>query len=637
MAAIRPAHEPRTDRRRFMRSRLGLTSLFFCALALAASLAPAALAQQLSDPYEILNRHYQAIGGLERLKAEKTKYFEGTISVMGLEGTVKEWEQYPIMKRQEVDLGVFKQTSGDNGDFSWVVDQNGKVTIQKDEVTLKKRQVERLLADFDQLNRDSGNFKVTLEGIEKVGDADCYVVRIANTINDDVRLEYVNTATFMPEKNVLVTPSFETHTVFSDIRDIGGIKTPFRQDTEIKPIGQKQTAQVTMYESNIPIDPALFEPPGEDVEDFTFTKGESAEDIPFQYIGDHLFIEVTVNCDKRLWVIDSGAGSTVIDSSYAAEIGLEPAGEFKAVGAGKTVGASFVKLPSHSVAGIRFGEQQVVAIGIASLFKRAGLDVAGILGYDFLSRFVTKIDYANRKISFWRPEDFHYSGKGKVVDAPLRDNIFALPMTVDGKYRGMWGLDLGASGTSFFYSYAAEHGLLDRSGIEGLAGGAGGYFQTRASKYGAVDIAGFLLGEQIFSVPLEKSGAFGARAETGNIGNDILRHFVVYLDYSGQRVIFEKGADFGKDFPRGKSGLGLVVADDGSYEVFFVSKGTPAERARFMAGDVVRKINGIPVESFASLVAMQELFKAAAGTVYDIEIARDGRTHHLKLRLQEMF
>jgi len=614
---------------------LGLSLV--CLLVLAGWLSPVpASGQHLTDPYEILAKYHEAMGGLDNLKAEKTKYFEATISMMGLEGTVKEWSESPLMKRQEVDLTVFKQVSGDNGEYAWLVDQNGKLQIQKDEVTLKKRRVEELMSDYRHAERNSEYFTLTLEGLEKMGDAEYYVLKLVNSINQDVRVDYINTATFLADKAVLITPSLESHMVLSDVRTVGAIKVPFKHEIEMKPIGQKQIIQITRYESNVAVDPALFQPPGAGAEDFTFTHGTSSEDIPFEYIGDHIFLEVNVNCDKRLWVLDTGAGSTVIDSAYAVEIGLEPSGEFKAVGAGKTVGAAFVTLPGFSIRGIEFGEQKVVAIGIGSLFKRAGLEVAGILGYDFLSRFVTKIDYASRKISVYHPDSFKYTGAGTVVEAPLRGNIFALPMTVEGKHRGMWGLDLGASGTSFFYTYAAENGLLDRKGIDALAGGAGGYFGVRASKYGSVDLAGFTLGEQVFTVPLEKSGAFGAREETGNIGNDVLRHFVIYLDYPNQRVIFEKGADFGKDFPNGKSGLGLVVGDDGSYQVLFVSEGSPAERAGVRQGDVLAGINGIPVGSFASLIAIHELFKAEAGTVYDLEISREGRTRKVSLRLEDL-
>jgi predicted aspartyl protease len=397
-------------------------------------------AEALNDPYRILGKYYEAMGGLDKLKAERTRHFEATVSVYGLTGTVKEWDRVPSEKRQEVDLTVFKQTSGDNGEFPWVVDQNGKLQIQKDEPTLKKRRVEELVATFDHLNPNSKNFMLTFLNTEKVGDTDCYIVKLASTINEDYRLFYINTTNFYLEKLTLVDPTMEVRTVYSDYRDQGGIMIPFHQESEVLPIGQKQTVELTSYESNIEIDPVLFEPPKQDVKDYRFADGTSSEDIPIQYIGDHVFIEVTLNCDRKTWCLDTGASVTVIDSDYAKAIGLESSGSIKASGAGETVTASFVTLPPFSIEGITFDSQKVASIEVSGLFKKIGIDVAGVLGYDFLSRFVTRVDYANKKISFYDPDTFEYKGGGKIVDAALRDNLFTLPMSVDGKYAGTWTL-----------------------------------------------------------------------------------------------------------------------------------------------------------------------------------------------------
>ena len=38
-----------------------------------------ATAQEISDPYDILNRYFQAVGGLDLLTAEKTSYSEGIL------------------------------------------------------------------------------------------------------------------------------------------------------------------------------------------------------------------------------------------------------------------------------------------------------------------------------------------------------------------------------------------------------------------------------------------------------------------------------------------------------------------------------------------------------------------------------
>jgi hypothetical protein len=109
-----------------------LSVLFLAALAQAVPL-------KLTDPYAVMQRHYQAIGGLDRCKAETTSYFEGTLTIegAGVSGTLKEWHHSPDRYRQEVDLTVFRQTTGDNGQYAWEVDANGKVQSRLDPQSLE--------------------------------------------------------------------------------------------------------------------------------------------------------------------------------------------------------------------------------------------------------------------------------------------------------------------------------------------------------------------------------------------------------------------------------------------------------------------------------------------------------------------
>jgi hypothetical protein len=606
-----------------------------CLVILAAALP--VRAQEMTDPYDILAAHYEAIGGLERLEAESTRYFEATLSLFGLEGQVREWQAKPIRRRQEVDLGMIKQTTGDNGEFAWSVDSNGKLLIQKDEHTLSKREVDMRMADFEHIDRESPDFHLTYEGVEDVGGRSCYVVRMTNAFNDDVQTYYVGTDDFRMYKTVDKEADHEAHTLFSDFRQVDGMTVAFRQDIELLPLGQKQTAVITRYESNPEVDEALFEPPGSGPRDYRFTEGLAAENVPFDYIADHLFIDVTINCDKRTWIIDTGASVSVIDSDYAAELGLETSGNMKGYGAGTTVEATFAELPPFSVDGIEFDAQKVAVIGIRELLRRAGLEVVGILGYDFLSRFVVKIDYANELLSFYDPATFEYRGSGTVVDRPMKDRFFVVPITVDGIYSGDWTLDIGAGGTGFFFPYAQAHGLLERKGVDGIAGGAGGYHPNRTIEFNTLEIAGYTLERPLISVPLQMGGAFGSKEGTGNLGNSILRHFVVYLDYERQQVILEKGADFEKIFPEDKSGLALIENDDGEIEVLYISPRTPAERAGFAEGDIVKSVNGIPVGLLDGVLALRELLRADEGTEYRFEVDRAGSIRHIKLKLRNLF
>jgi hypothetical protein len=598
------------------------------------------LAQEtLTDPYEILAKHYETMGGLERLRTEKTRYVEGTLRMDGLEGTLKRWMALPDRVREELDLGIFRRTSGDNGKLSWEVDTNGKLRIEQDEAALKRREVDRLLEMYEHLDRDSEYFTLSLEGIEKVGDADCYLIKMANSINEDVQYEYIDTSTHERRMSTLVRPDQKVTTLYSDYRDVNGILRSFRLATEIQPVGQRFTLELSQYTVDQEIDDALFEPPREDVEDFSFTEGWSSEDIPFRYIEEHIYLTVSIGGKETLWILDTGASVSVIDSAFAAALGLRPEGRLMGQGAGGPVEISFTTLPPYSIPGIEFGEQIVASLDLHDLFHSSfGLDVAGILGYDFLSRLVTKVDYANERLSFYHPDMFEYHGDGRVLEAPLRENIFTVPMMVDDRYSGKWRVDLGAGNVHLDCLPVDKEDVFSRSGIERIGRGAGGEFPVRTLRFHTIEFAGFEVGDPLISVaPGTCPETFGDGEPIGTLGNRLFQRFVLYLDYERQQLIVEKGTDFDRTPPEDRSGLQIWLTEDDDMEVHFVSPHTPAAEAGFQKGDIIESINGIGVDYFAGVISIRELLREDAGSEYRFTILRDGKQKKIKMRLRELY
>ena len=597
--------------------------------------------ESVDDPYQIVEKHYAAVGGLEVLKAQKTTYTHGTVSIegAGLKGTFRQWDERPLKMRQEIDLKVVKTVFGDNGDYAWSVDPNKKILVQRDERTMQEREIKKLMNEYRQLEPNSPYFKLSYKGVKRVDNEDCYAIEITNTINEDTLLNYYSTSSFYLLKAVSIKPAMEQQISYSDFRQVEGMILPFREIVETLPTHERQVFEYTEYQFNVEIEPPLFEPPQTDVEDFQFVNGVSAEDIPFSFTENHVYLFVNINGKEHLWVLDSGAGASVIDSSYAAELGLELEGPVKGIGASGTVDFYFVTVPSYTMGGIRFNEQKVVAMNMRNLFQRVlGLDVVGILGYDFLSRFITKIDYANEKISFYHPEKFGYKGNGKLIDSPLEHNMFSLPITIDDTYSGKWILDIGASGEDFHYPYARDHNLLNLKGIDVMAAGAAAEFMVRTSQFKTMSLDGFTIKNPLIGVPrAEGQGAFSHRGVVGNIGNSFLRHFVLYLDYKDQRVILEKGDNYDKEFPKPKSGLQLLYNPDHDIEVHFVSPNTPAEVAGFKKGDIIKTINRIDVQHYDGIIAIRKLLREKAGTTYTFEIVRKNQRIEKQLTLQDLY
>lgn len=363
-------------------------------------------------------------------------------------------------------------------------------------------------------------------------------------------------------------------------------------------------------------------------------------EVPFDLIENHIYLPVTVAGTEREWILDTGAGGSVIDEAYAREFGLAQAeGEALAVGASGAVTAAFVKVPELAVAGIELGDRAMVALDIAALLRsRAGTEPGGILGYDFLARYVTRIDYAQRTISFIEPDRFEYQGPGSETPMRLEANIPAVRLTVEDSIVGWWRLDTGASFPSFHGPSVVEFGLADRTGVETVAGGVGGASRSNLVRFDRIELAGHVIKDPIIAVPLEATrGALASPGFVGTLGASVLRNFVVYLDYPGRRVILEPGDEFGRRPALDRSGLTLAWDDTLGLRALHVAPGTPAEQAGFATGDRILAVDGRTPDEIGGVRRVRELLRAEPGSVYAFRVRRNQAELELKLSLAELF
>lgn len=598
-------------------------------------------APELTDPYEILEKNVEVTGGLKKWKNLRTLYSKGDYNLGIMSGSIETWQEYPDKNLTKIDLVFLKQQAGDNGDFSWSMDANGKIQILRDEFTQKKRRVMSAFNRFKHLDRDSDIFRVELLEDGEIDGFECYRIKISNNIDNTDKIQFIDKQNFLIRKELEEFSDFESESYFSDFREVNGFILPYKLKTVIKPMNQVQEVSIKEYRVNQPVSANLFNPPVREIQDFKFTKGNSAENISVD-ISDHIFIKVKIKDSEKLWVLDSGASMSVIDIEYAKKLNLKPQGQLKGQGAGELIDLSFVKLPSFSIPGIEFSEQTVVTTGISDIFKVMGIEIGGILGYDFLSRFVTKIDYANSKISFYDPDTFKYSGSGEVIDAPIHLNMFSIPITVDDKYTGKWRVDIGSNILSFHYPYAKENNLLDLEGEEMAFLGAGGYNRIKYVRFKKIKIGKFVLSKPLISVPYkEMKGAFASEKFIGNAGNSLFRHFILYLNYEKQQIILEKGADFDKpfDFP-GKSILPLnrqliiSVNKNEKAEVLFVKPNSNPALAGFQKGDIVIEFDGKQLSSFPEIKKMMDLIQSPDGKKHEFVIERNEETITINMKLE---
>lgn len=593
-------------------------------------------AAELTDPYQIIRQHYEAIGGLDRLQKLIGSYSEGRVRYDGLEGTFKNWNTRPQQYRTEEDYSVISQIEGDSGEFVWFFDTNGQLLVLKDEDTLKRRQIGLRLDRYEHLDPNSPYFTLGLAGVSDTDGRPCYEIVLTNTINSDRGSFFYDTENFLLVRSVYKQPDMETHSTYGDYREVDGLLIPFYQHSRFLPWEKEEETWVTQYLIDRPIDENLYNPP-EIKKDYKFLNDRTSATVPFRLMENLIYLPVTVTGDTGYWVLDSGASMSLIDHEYAEKLGLDIQGNIKGYGFGDLFELSFVEIPEHQVGPIQFGSQKFyVSQGLTE--RSYEPRIYGILGYDFLSRFVVEIDYDRQEVTFHFPDTFRYTGTGVILDAPLKYRTFSLPVTLDGKYNSLWTLDLGSYHSSIHYPFAEKHGLLDKKGVEIVSQGMSGISHETNTRFDCLSIDRLRLDLPMISIPRELGKGATALGEVGgNLGNSTLRHFHLFLNYPEQKLILEKGLQFNTAFPPDRSGLLIGRSEENQPMVSFLATDSPAIRAGLVAGDIIVEMAGQPVGPNHPILPLREMLRGPVGSTVEVKVRREDQVVPAAIILEDMY
>lgn len=597
-----------------------------------------------SDPYEIFLAYYDAIGGLEKLKSIESSYSEGSIRLDGMCGTFRHWEKIPLQYRTEEKFDALFQTEGDSGQVSWQLDTNGQVLLFKDRETRKRREIARRIEQYEHLDRNSSVFTLTRKANTIVNGHECYQIVLTNNINQDISSFFFNINTLLMVKSISSQPDMEIITTYDDYRWADGILTPFHDFSTYLPWEKEEETTISRYTVNPVVNEELFAVPPQK-RDFHFLSSKDSAVIPFLFAENILYLKVTVNPAEqfshqgstRYWVLDSGASMSVIDADYAKELQLLQQGRIKGHGFGDLFTLSFTTLPAYRVGSILFDPQTVYVVKNLTA-QSYEPEIAGILGYDFLSRFVVELDYSEKTVTLHDPEHYHRNHRaGTMVEAPLKYRTFTIPVTLDHKYRGDWSLDLGAHTSSIHFAFAEKNNLLQRRGTETISQGISGISYEKIVQFNDLEAAGFHIDHPLVTIPLKRGKGATALGEiAGNLGNDILRHFNLVLDYANQQVIFAKGKNFGKHPLRDKSGILIGRSEFKQPMISFVASDSPAQRAGFLAGDIIVQIDDRKISPGTPVLPLREILREEEGTTHIFTLSRNGQQVRLPLTLENL-
>ncbi|MBV8760282.1 MAG: retropepsin-like domain-containing protein [Deltaproteobacteria bacterium] len=467
----------------------------------------------------------QSIGGRERMASLAAIHARGTYTKGGITGTIDLWETARGERREDITLGFLHEERVYDGARGWLVDRNAEVRdLDGFELDDQRALAFHDVVPWFAVGEQRGAIVMATEHLVLSPDGG----HRAETVRFDAEHRPVEIVRRDGEK--------QRSTKLEDWRDVAGVAVPTHLHEDNGDPNDAVDIRLATIERATP---PPFTRPADRAPDMTGTAS-----VPFDLaFGGLVFVDVTVNGTPMAFVLDTGAESTVLNASRLGALGLTATGTFAAGAGGGDVTVGYVPHVTYAVGGAVIRDQIVSAINLDDLEKPLGRKLDGILGYDFLSRFVVELDYGRKQLRLRDRATYHHAG-GTPLPITLEDSTpyvdAQLELPKVAPLTGHFTLDTGClCEVEISSPFTDEHELLvavPNARNAGFSAGAGGETHQVSATITALTVGSHRIDKPVADFSRDKTGATADPESAGLIGSIVWRRFVLVLDYKRKQV-----------------------------------------------------------------------------------------------------
>ncbi|MEM6396283.1 MAG: PDZ domain-containing protein [Bacteroidota bacterium] len=373
-------------------------------------------------------------------------------------------------------------------------------------------------------------------------------------------------------------------------------------------------------------------------------------EIPFRF--ENNFIIVPVVLDNLIpvnFIVDTGAEHTIIlDRTLTDILSANYQREFEIVGSDLTT--SITALLAVGI-NMQIGENLlaknrsvlVLTDHDFNFENLTGVPIAGIIGGDFLMRFVLEINYQKRVLKLHEPSSFKPPKKHELLPSYFERNRpyveAEININSNEQFERRLLIDSGAS-LSFLLFFQPDENLPlpDSTILSPIANGLGGELlgtvgRARNLNVGDYKMGGMVMFFQDFPAYLDSLDI----KRDGLIGNKALKRFHLFIDYPREVVYARAEGKWPSKFPFDKSGLTVSAGGPklSRYQIINVVPNSPAYEAGLRSGDFIKRFNGIP-GALLTLNGINKKLEGKVGRRINIVAERKGEILKIEFRLREL-
>lgn len=333
-----------------------------------------------------------------------------------------------------------------------------------------------------------------------------------------------------------------------------------------------------------------------------FTKQKILAEFTIARGGDPILLPVKFQGKEHLFVLDTGCSYTVFDTSLRPELGnpIRTGGTILTLGA--TIPGQLFDAPKASLGHLNLQDcGQVTCADLKMLSAVEGQRISGLIGMNFLKKYVVQIDSDKGKLLFLKPRAGKNPQWGQTLEIeyhpvglPFISGIILNDIKVD------FVIDTGANVTAALH-YLIFKKIISEKKIrtsETLFATAGGTIRMREARIGSFSIGSFRYKDLIFG-----------DGNSSYLGLAFFSRHLVTFDFPNNKLYLKKGKNFKKVDQTDMSGLHLLRIS-GQTTVHSVDQGSPAQKAGIKANDIILKANNKDAKAYGMWELRQLLMSA---------------------------
>ena len=374
-------------------------------------------------------------------------------------------------------------------------------------------------------------------------------------------------------------------------------------------------------------------------EEFVQPTSKLLTTFPFrQFSGGVILIKGLLNDNKDSlnFILDTGSGGISLDSQTVFNLKIANQLSDKTIrGIAGIRKVNFAYNNTLRLPGLRVDSLNFHINDYDILTSVYGEHIDGIIGYSFFNRYIVKINYDSLLIHVYSKGSMKYP-KGGYLLRPLLVNLLIQTARISDQHdrTARFYFDTGAGLCLLLSSDFVDDSTLfspKRKRVSTQVEGLGGKKQMELTT-----VKNFKLGPYKFKrVPAyifdDEYNVTSYPYLGGLIGNDLLRRFNVIINYEKRDVYITPNTHFRDLFDYSYTGLNFYVVNN-EVVITEVMKNSPAEKAGFLADDVIMAVNN----NFSKNIQVYKTALQNPGEKIRILVYRNGQPLLLTLKVKSI-